>query len=132
MKPGTGDGVSRMAARNGTGPDGSSESERFPALGRAFLWVDRPGNPLRIVWALTVACGLLLLADVFLVEHKVGGMASLPGFFAGAGFVMFSTIIIAARLLRTGIGRREDYYGDRAIDRETYPDDQLGKADHGC
>ncbi len=102
---------------------------RYPFLGRAFLWVDRPGNPLKIVWGLAAACIVLVVLDVFLVEHKSGGMESVPGFYAVAGFVMFSTIIIAARLLRTVIGRGEDYYSGRAVDDEDYPDDQLGVMD---
>lgn len=102
---------------------------RYPFLGRAFLWVDRPGNPLKIVWGLAAACAGLVVLDVLLVEHKSGGMESIPGFYAVAGFVMFSTIIIAARILRTIIGRGENYYSGRAVDDEDYPPDQLGIRD---
>ena len=120
---------SRNGPAEGSAPGVPRNERQYPVLGQAFLWVDRPGNPLKIVWGLAAACIALVVLDVLLVEHKSGGMESVPGFYAVAGFVMFSTIIIAARLLRTIIGRREDYYSGRAVDDEDYPDGQLGVMD---
>jgi len=113
------------------GRDISNDQVGLPWLGRAFVWVDRPGNPLRIVWALAAVCAILVLIDFLFVKHKSDGMEALPGFFAVAGFFMFSAIIVAARMLRTVIGRPEDFYGEKAIDSEDYPADQLERVDHG-
>ena len=119
----------RNGPAGGSAPGAPGNERQYPFLGRAFLWVDRPGNPLKIVWGLAAACFVLVVLDVLLVEHKSGGMESIPGFYAVAGFVMFSTIIIAARILRTIIGRGENYYSGRAVDDEDYPPDQLGIVD---
>lgn len=52
-----------------------------------------------------------------------------PGFYAVYGFVMFTLLILAARGLRWFIKRPEDYYGDKAVDAEDYPADQIAKVD---
>ena len=94
------------------------------------MWVDRPGSAMKIVWALAVACLLLFLADFTYEKHGYFDVENIPGFFAGYGFVMFTGLILAAKGLRVLIKRREDFYGDKAIDREDYPDAELGKVDH--
>ena len=41
----------------------------FPALGRALLWVERPGGVEKIVYALYAVCAGLFAADFFYHKH---------------------------------------------------------------
>ena len=102
----------------------------FPALGRAMLWVDRPGSAERIFYGLAVICGLLFLLDFTYEKYGHFDVERLPGFFGIYGFVMFTALILAAKALRMVIRRPEDFYADKAVDREDYPDAGLDKVDH--
>lgn len=104
--------------------------DSYPALGRMLLWVDKPGSATKIFWALAVVCGLLFLVDFTYEKHGHFDVENLPGFFGIYGFVMFTGLILAAKGLRTLIKRDEDFYGDKAVDREEYPEAGLGKVDH--
>ena len=104
--------------------------DKFPPLGRALLWVDRPGNVDKIVYALAALCVVLFLADFAYHKHPHFAVESVPGFYGIYGFVMFTALILVAKTLRFFIKRPEDYYGDKAIDSEAYPEDQLEKVDH--
>ena len=104
--------------------------EKYPPLGRALTWVDRPGNVDKIVYALAAVCGLLFLADFLYHKHPHFAVEEIPGFYGIYGFVMFTGLILAAKALRFFIKRREDYYGDKAIDREDYPEEGLDKVDY--
>ncbi len=121
--PGMQDGRTNDAGAGGAGA-------RLPLLGRAFLWVDVKGNPFRIVLAIAAFCAVLVAMNFVKSPYGHFDMESVPGFYGVAGFIMFTTIIVAARGLRSLIGRSEDYYGDRAIDREDYPEAELDRADH--
>lgn len=104
--------------------------ENFPALGRMFLWVDRPGSANKIFWALAALCVLLFLADFTFEKHGKFDMENWPGFYAAFGFVAFSGVIFGATMLRKIIKRREDYYGDKSVDAEEYPADGTDRAQH--
>lgn len=110
--------------------DHKETPDSYPALGRMLLWVDKPGSATKIFWALAVVCGLLFLVDFTYEKHGHFDVENLPGFFGIYGFVMFTGLILAAKGLRTLIKRDEDFYGDKAIDREEYPETGLGKVDH--
>ena len=110
--------------------DHETDPAKLPALGRMLLWVDRPGSANKIFWALAVVCALLFLADFAYEKHGHFAVENLPGFFGVYGFVMFTGLILAAKALRVLIKRPEDFYGDKAIDREEYPDAGLDKVDH--
>jgi hypothetical protein len=97
----------------------------YPPLGRWLTWVDRPGNPTKIVRGLAVVCLLLFLSSFVIQTHGHLEAENIPGFYAVYGFVMFTALILAAKALRTIIRRPEDFYGDKAIDAEAYPPDQL-------
>ena len=43
--------------------DHKDDPATYPALGRFFTWVDRPGNPTKLFRALIVVCVLAVLAD---------------------------------------------------------------------
>lgn len=104
--------------------------ENLPALGRLFLWVDRPGSANKIFWGLAVVCLLLFLTDFTFESHGHFEVEAIPGAYGIYGFVMFTGLILAAKALRLFIKRDEDYYGSKAIDREDYPEDQLDKVEH--
>lgn len=110
--------------------DHKETPDSYPVLGRMLLWVDKPGSATKIFWALAVVCGLLFLVDFTYEKHGHFDVENLPGFFGIYGFVMFTGLILAAKGLRTLIKRDEDFYGDKAIDREEYPEAGLGKVDH--
>ncbi len=102
----------------------------YPALGRMMLWVDKPGSANKIFWGLAVGCVLLFLADFTYKKYGNFNIETLPGFYGILGFVAFIVLILIAKTLRVLIKRPEDYYGDKAIDTEDYPEDQLDKVDH--
>jgi len=109
--------------------DHNDTPENLPALGRMFLWVDKPGSANKIFWGLAVFCALLFLADFTYHKHGHFEIEDFPGFYGLYGFVMFTLLILAAKTLRIFIKRPEDYYGDKAIDTEDYPASQMEKAD---
>lgn len=102
----------------------------YPALGRMMLWVDKPGSANKIFWGLAIASIVAFLADFTYKKHGVFAVADIPGFYGIFGFVAFTALILMAKTLRVLIKRPEDYYGDKAIDAEDYPEDQLDKVDY--
>ena len=102
----------------------------YPRLGRMMMWVDKPGSANKVFWALAIACVLLFLADFTYDKHGHFHIEEIPGFYGIFGFVAFTALILAAKTLRILIKRPEGYYGDKAIDAEDYPEDQLDKVDH--
>lgn len=108
----------------------AQKKEKLPALGRMMNWVDQPGNATKIFWALAMVCGLLFIADFTYEKHGHFDIEHFAGFYGIYGFVMFTIIILAAKTLRIFILRPENYYGNKAVDQEDYPEDQLGKATH--
>ncbi len=110
--------------------DHKTDPSKLPALGRMLLWVDKPGSANKIFWALAVVCGLLFLVDFTYEKHGYFHIEHTPGFFGAYGFIMFTGLILVAKGLRVLIKRPEDFYGDKAVDREEYPEAELGKVDH--
>jgi len=107
--------------------DHKTDPAKLPALGRMMLWVDKPGSAGKLFWGLAVVCGLLFLLDFTYEHHGHFDIENIPGFYGIYGFVMFTGLILVAKALRVLIKRPEDYYGDKAVDSEEYPADQLGK-----
>jgi len=103
--------------------------ETYPALGRALLWVDKPGSASKIFYALAALCAAMFLASFTFQAHGHFEVEHIPGFYAIYGFVMFTGLILAAKLLRVFIKRPEDYYGDKAVDSEAYPADQMDRGE---
>lgn len=108
----------------------NEDTSAFSPLARLFGLVDRPGGADRIFWGLAVICGLLFLVDFTFEKHGHLAAENIPGFFAFYGFVMFTALILAAKLLRVLIRRPEDYYANKAIDSESYPEQGLDRATH--
>ncbi len=102
----------------------------YPALGRMMTWVDKPGSDKKIVWLLVVACIVAFGLEWTYEKHSYFGVEDVKGFYAFYGFIMFTGLILVAKALRKIIMRSEDYYGDKAIDTEEYPEDQIEKLGH--
>jgi uncharacterized membrane protein len=83
----------------------------------------------RVFWILVVLCAVVFALGFTFEAHGHFEAEHIPGFYALYGFIMFTALILAARLLRVFIKRPEDYYGDKAVDAEPYPEDQLGEAE---
>ncbi len=101
------------------------DTSKFPALGRALLFLDEPRNVERIVHGLYALCAGLFALDFFYDKHTTFGIEGLPGFYGIYGFVMCSALVIAAKGLRRLIMRPEDYYAPRDSQGEPWAEEQL-------
>ena len=108
----------------------SDKHEKLPFLGRFLSWFTLPQNSKFIIGALVIVCIGLFLADFTYKKYGHFEVETYKGFYGAYGFVMFTALILLAKALRYFIQQPEDYYGDKAIDREEYPEDQLEKLGH--
>ncbi len=104
--------------------------DTFPALGRALLWVEKPGGVKKIVYALYAVCALLFAADFLYHKHTYLAIENVPGFYALYGFFMCAALVVCAKVMRVFLGRPEDYYAPRDVESEAFPEDQLEKVDY--
>ena len=102
----------------------------YPALGRMMTWVDKKGSDKKIFVALAFVCLAVFLLEWTYEKHGHFHIEDVKGFYAYYGFIMFTGLILVAKGLRVLIKRPEDYYGDKAVDTEEYPEDQLEKLGH--
>lgn len=80
----------------------TQESKRY--------WLDRPENVARLyrgLWGMGV---LLVLLDLVVNRHAEAEFDGGFGFYALYGFVACVALVLAAKLLRRVLMRREDYY----------------------
>lgn len=87
-----------------------------------------PDRPVKV---LAVVCGVLLLADFLIDRHPHVPGEAFPLFYAIAGFLAFTLIVLGAKQLRRLIRRDEAFYAPDAIDAEAYPDSGLDRLDAG-
>lgn len=73
-------------------------------------WLDKPENVQRIIYALCAACALFALLDLIAPRKSAFYFDAWPGFYAGFGFICCVGLVLAAKLLRRLVMRREDYY----------------------
>jgi hypothetical protein len=73
-------------------------------------WLDRPRNVARLYRGLWILGGLLVLADLVVHRHAEAGFDGWFGFYGLYGFIACVALVLAAKLLRRGVMRREDYY----------------------
>ena len=66
----------------------------YPALGRMMTWVDKKGSDKKIVWALGIACLIVLLLDFTYDIDRHFQVEYILGFYAIYGFVMFTGLIL--------------------------------------
>ena len=83
-----------------------------------FGWLEHRHSVRFIIAILVASCIGLVASDFIYDRYGHFYIEEMPGFFAAYGFIMFSLIILGATLLRFLVGRREDYYGDKAVDSE--------------
>jgi len=102
----------------------------WSALARFFHWINRLGEQNKLTWVLGFLCGLVLLLNLTYSNKGHYGAENILGFYAGYGFIAFSFIIFAAKALRALIMRSEDYYADKAVDREGYPQTGTERINH--
>ncbi len=81
---------------------GEQEDKRY--------WLDKPQNVNRIIYCLFAACAFFLLIDFVLPRHGVFPFEAWPGFYAWYGLIGCIGLVLAAKLMRHVLKRREDYY----------------------
>ena len=107
----------------------SDKSDSFSFLGRALGWFTRPENSKSIILCLIIICSGLFLLDFTYKKYGHFDIEKYEGFYGFYGFVMFTGLILVAKALRYFVNQPEEYYGDKAIDCEEYPEDQLEKVE---
>ena len=103
----------------------SDETSKFSPLGKTLSWFTKTKNANNIFLGLALLCFPLFLADFTYHKHGHFHIEEIPGFYGAYGFFMFTALILVAKALRLLIKRPENYYGDKAVDGEEYPTDQL-------
>lgn len=106
------------------------DPKRWPLLGRIFHAIVGPEGSTRFLFLLGGICGALFLQDFMFEKHGHFNIENVPNFYGVYGFVMFTLLILVAKGLRVLVKRPEDYYGNKAVDREEYPEDELKKVEH--
>ncbi len=116
-----------MTDKNRRLPESNSrhEDSRFPELAKLFLWADDEKKVEKVVLGLAIFCAVTFVIDLFYHRHAYFSFEGSRGFYPIAGFFAFTVIVLAAGQLRRLIKRPENYYGRRATNAETYPDDGL-------
>jgi hypothetical protein len=103
----------------------SNETRKFSRLGKTLSWFTKTKNANKVFLGLALVCFVLFLADFTYNKHGHFHIEEIPGFYGAYGFFMFTALILVAKALRLLIKRPENYYGDKAVDGEEYPTDQL-------
>lgn len=73
-------------------------------------WLDKPANVDKLIRALYIACGLTIVADIFVHRHGHFWFENLFAFHAVFGFASYVFLIFVAKKLRKLNGRAENYY----------------------
>ena len=105
--------------------DDPNETKKYSSLGKILCWFTQTKNANKLFIGLGTLCLLLFLADFTYHKHGHFSIEEFAGFYGVYGFVMFTALILVAKALRLFIKRPEDYYGNKAIDTEEFPTDQL-------
>ena len=73
-------------------------------------WIEKRKNVVLMVRIFLAVCILLLLLNLVIHRHELFTWEGWFGFYGFYGFVACVTLVLAARLLRRLVMRREDYY----------------------
>jgi len=73
-------------------------------------WLDRPENVRRLYQGLGAVGIGLLVADLLVHRHAEVGFDGVFGYYGFYGFIACVVLVLAAKLLRRGVMRPEDYY----------------------
>ncbi len=71
---------------------------------------DNPDNVRRLRIGFFIALVLVLIAEAFVEMHGEFHVEHFYGFYAVYGFISYVVLIFVAKLLRTLLMRKEDYY----------------------
>ncbi|MEM7303317.1 MAG: hypothetical protein AAF468_19725 [Pseudomonadota bacterium] len=105
----------------------NEDTSKFPALGRALLFLDKKENIERVVRGLYILCALLVVADFFYYKKVYFAVERFPGFYALYGFFMCAALVICAKGMRLFLMRSEEYYAPMDVEAEDYPEDGLDR-----
>lgn len=106
------------------------EQDDFTPLAKRLLWLEKAGSVHSLIVGLGIVCALLFVIDLFYHRHGYFKFEVTSAFYAITGFVAFTLIVLAAGQLRRLIKRPENYYGDRSVHGESYPEHGLEKLHH--
>ena len=73
---------------------------------------DNPRNVKLLIRALFAACGISLLAEVFVHRHAEHPWEGMYGFYCLYGFAACVALVLIAKELRKILMRSEDYYDE--------------------
>ena len=73
-------------------------------------WIEKRKNLVLMARIFLAVCILLLLLNLVIHRHELFTWEGWFGFYGFYGFVACVTLVLAARLLRRLVMRREDYY----------------------
>lgn len=76
-------------------------------------WLDHTANVRKVYLSVWVACGLLLIAELFIDKHGEVEIEHWFGFHGFYGLIACVVLVLAAKLLRRVLYRPEDYYDHR-------------------
>ena len=76
----------------------------------SMSWLDRPKNVTKIYLGLWSFGAALLIADLVVHRRAEAGLDGWFGFYGVYGFAACVALVLAAKLLRRGVRRPEDYY----------------------
>jgi hypothetical protein len=96
--------------------DPSTPNQNEGRFVRLLSWC--VANSRTVVIALVVVCVLLTLTDLLYHKHGHFAFEAWFGFFGLFGFVIYVTVVMLAKALRTVIKRPEDYWGEYSVDIE--------------
>jgi len=87
-----------------------------------FDWFDRPGSRRLLWWLLWIACGVTVVAEVFVRRHAYFGVDGWFAFYGLFGLIGCTAMILLAKGLGKLVKRDENYYGDHTED-DVVPED---------
>ena len=90
-----------------------------------FSWLEDPKKAQILKLIFVIFCVGLFFADFFYDRHPHFSADKIFGFYAIYGFLMFTFIIFASKVLRFFVIRSEKFYGEKAVDSEEYPKEQI-------
>ena len=99
----------------------SDKTSSCAPLSRHLLWIDTRSGVNRLIGVLALLCLLLFAVEFVWHRHVKVPYEEMTGFYAVAGSVAFSVIVLGARLLRLVVRRDESFYAPVGVDAEAYP-----------
>ena len=75
-------------------------------------WLDSKKNVTKVYRGVWIACGLLLVAELFVHLHGHFAVEDLFGFYGFFGFIGCVGLVLGAKAMRVALKRPEDYYDE--------------------